>query len=186
MTIINDSSGTNQNLTSITIPDVITYGDVFSINVTTTDSSTSIVVSTSDSTIFSINSSTNEITVVKVGSATLTVTQGSESITTSSLTIQKKDLLVNVNSKSMVYGSNAPSFNSSFTGFVFGETSMSLSGNFSYVVTDVSSNVISNLSTSNVGTYKVPLYYVLVLVVDVRLDPNPHPKDFSSIVINLL
>ena len=156
MSIVNDSSG-NQHLTSITIPVVITYGNVFSINVTTTDSSTSIVVSTSDSTIFSINSSTNEITVIKVGNATLTVTQGSESITTSSLTVEKKDLLVNVNSKSMVYGSNAPSFNSSFTGFVFGETSMSLSGNFSYVVTDVSSNVISssNLSSSNVGTYTI-------------------------------
>jgi len=156
MSIVNDSSG-NQHLTSITIPVVITYGNVFSINVTTTDSSTSIVVSTSDSTVFSINSSTNEITVIKVGNATLTVTQGSESITTSSLTVEKKDLLVNVNSKSMVYGSNAPSFNSSFTGFVFGETSMSLSGNFSYVVTDVSSNVISssNLSSSNVGTYTI-------------------------------
>ena len=115
MTVINDSSGTNQNLTSITIPAVITYGDVFTITVSTTDSSTPIVVSTSDSTIFSINSSNNEITVIKVGNATLTVTQGSESITTSSLTVEKKDLLVNVNSKSMVYGSNAPSFNSSFT-----------------------------------------------------------------------
>ena len=157
MTIINDSSGTNQNLTSITIPDVITYGDVFSINITTTDLSNTIVVSTSDSTIFSINSSNNEITVIGIGSATLTVTQDTQSITTSSLTIQKKDLLVNVNSKSMVYGSNAPSFNSSFTGFVFGETSMILSGNFSYVVTDSSSNVISsiNLSSSNVGTYTI-------------------------------
>ena len=154
MTIINDSSG-NQNLTSITIPDVITYGDVFSINVTTTDSSNAIVVSTSDSTVFSINSSNNEITVIGIGSATLTVTQDTQSITTSSLTIQKKDLLVNVNSKSMVYGSNAPSFNSSFTGFVFSESSSSLSGNFSYVVTDSSSNVISsiNLSSSNVGNY---------------------------------
>ena len=155
MTIINDSFGTNQKITSITIPDVITYGDVFSINVTTTDSSTSIVVSTSDSTVFSINSSNNEITVIGIGSATLTVTQDTESITTPTLTIQKKDLLVNVNSKSMVYGSNAPSFNSSFTGFVFSESSSSLSGNFTYVVTDVSSNVISNLSTSNVGTYTI-------------------------------
>ena len=155
MTIINDSSGTNQNLISITIPDVITYGDVFSINVTTSDSNTPIVVSTSDSTVFSINSLNNEITVIGIGSATLTVTQGNESITTSSLTIQKKDLLVNVNSKSMVYGSNSPTFNSSFTGFVFDETLSSLSGNFSYVVTDVSSNVINNLSTSNVGTYTI-------------------------------
>jgi hypothetical protein len=156
MTIVNDSSG-NQNLTSITIPDVIKYGDVININVTTTDSSTPIVVSTSDSLIFSINSSNNEITVIKVGSATLTVTQGSESIITSSLTVEKKDLLVDVNSKSMVYGSNSPSFNSSFTGFVFNETSMGLSGNFLYVVTDVSSNVISsnNLPTSNVGTYTI-------------------------------
>jgi hypothetical protein len=157
MTVINDSSGTNQNLTSITIPDVIKYGDVFSINITTTDSSTPIVVSTNDSTIFSINLSNNEITIIKVGTATLTVTQGNESITTSSLTVEKKDLLVNVNSKSMVYGSNAPSFNSSFTGFVFGETSMILSGNFLYVITDSSSNVISssNLPTSSVGTYTI-------------------------------
>jgi hypothetical protein len=156
MSIVNDSSG-NQNLTSITIPNVIKYGDVFNINVTTTDSNTAIVVSTSDSLIFSINLSTNEITVTGIGSASLTITQGSESITTSSLTVEKKDLLVNVNSKSMVYGSNAPSFNSSFTGFVFGETSMSLSGNFLYVVTDSSSNVISssNLPTSNVGTYTI-------------------------------
>ena len=157
MTIVNDSSGTNQNLTSITIPDVITYGDVFIISSTTIDVNTPIVISTSDSTIFSINSSTNEITVIKVGSATLTVTQGSESITTESLTVSKKDLLVNVNSKSMVYGSNPPSFNSSFSGFVFSDTSMGLSGNFSYVVTDASSNVInsSNLSSSNVGIYTI-------------------------------
>lgn len=157
MTIVNDSSGTNQNLTSITIPNVITYGDVFNISISSTDTNTPIIISTSDSTIFSINSSTNEITVIKVGSATITVTQGSESITTESLTVSKKDLLVNVNSKSMVYGSNPPSFNSSFSGFVFSDTSMGLSGNFSYVVTDASSNVItsSNLSSSSVGTYTI-------------------------------
>ena len=89
MSIVNDSSG-NQNLTSITIPNVITYGDVFSINVTTTDLISQIVISTSDSTVFSINSTNNEITVVGIGSATITVTQDTESITTSTLSIQKK------------------------------------------------------------------------------------------------
>jgi hypothetical protein len=157
MSIVNDTSGTNQSLISITIPNVITYGDVFTINVSTSDLSTPIVVSTSDSSIFSINSSNNEITVIKVGTSTLTVTQGSESITTPNLTVEKKDLKVDVNSKSMVYGSNPPSFNSSFDGFVFNETSMGLSGNFLYVVTDVSSNVVSssNLPTSNVDTYTI-------------------------------
>jgi hypothetical protein len=157
MSIVNDTSGTNQSLISITIPNLIAYGDVFSINVNTSDLSTPIVVSTSDSSIFSINSSNNEITVIKLGSASLTVTQGSESITTSNLSVGKKDLYVDVNSKSMVYGSNSPSFNSSFSGFVFNETSMGLTGNFLYVVTDVSSNVISssNLPTSNVGTYTI-------------------------------
>jgi hypothetical protein len=150
MTIVNDSSGTNQNLTSITIPDVITYGNVFSINVTTTDSTTPIVVSTSDSTIFSINSSNNVITVVGVGStATLTVTQGSESISTSNLTIDKYNPVISF-SNGLATATYGTGFGANvLSGVVAQLNGNTIAGTITYRL-DTSSGTVINSSTSNI------------------------------------
>ena len=162
MPVINDNNNTYLN--SITIPDTITYGDVFDIVVSTSDQLTNILITTNDTSIFSINQSNNEVTVIGVipsiqTDLTITCTQGSESITTNVLTIIKKNLLVNVDSKTMVYGSYAPSLTSSYNGFVNNDTSSSLSGELSYIIKDSQLNVIdfANLSQQNVDTYTISL-----------------------------
>jgi hypothetical protein len=155
MPVINDNNNTYLN--SITIPDTITYGDVFDIVVSTSDQLTNILITTNDTSIFSINSSNNQITVIGVipiiqTNLTITCTQDSESITTNLLTITKKNLVVNVDSKTMVYGSYAPLLSSSYNSFVNNDTSSSLSGELSYFFS-ISHNVFSinlvNLSLSN-------------------------------------
>ena len=94
MPVINDNNNTYLN--SITIPNIITYGDIFDIVVSSSDLLTNILITTNDTSIFSINPSNNQITVIGVIPSiqtdfTITCTQGSESITTNLLIITKKD-----------------------------------------------------------------------------------------------
>jgi hypothetical protein len=76
------------------------------------------------------------------------------------LVITKKQLTINVNSLSIVYGT-PPVFTSSYVGFVNNDNpTRSLTGSLEYIVTDLLLNIISDNELSNleVGSYYVNLF----------------------------
>ena len=150
--------GSTTNLQEFSIPNVLTYGDVFTPTYVSTDGNTVVTFSTNDNTVFSINNLTNEITVIGISNTvTLTALQGSDSIISSSLTIVKKSLLISTSNQSMIYGSILPSL-VSYSGFISGDNiDNNLSGSLSYSITNSLSNVIlfSELSTSIPDTYNI-------------------------------
>ncbi len=78
-------------------------------------------------------------------------TTGSKSVQWS---IDKKDLTITAEDKSMVYGASAPTYTYSASGLVNGETSSVLGGTAVYSVTS-GSTPITDVTTANVGTYTI-------------------------------
>jgi hypothetical protein len=88
------------------------------------------------------------ISVSGVSSNNYNITFGS-----STLTINKKNLIISVDSgKSMIYGNDPPTFTSTYNSFAYGETLSDLTGTLSYTVRNSSNrDVTNNLQTQNAG-----------------------------------
>ena len=101
-------------------------------------------------------------TATNAGTYTATVTLNANYVwsdgTTGSKSVQwsidKKDLTITAEDKSMVYGASAPTYTYSASGLVNGETSSVLGGTAVYSVTSGSAP-ITDVTTANVGTYTI-------------------------------
>lgn len=149
--------GSTTNLQEFSIPSFLTYGDVFTPTFVSTDGVTTVSFSTNDTSVFSINNSI--ITVIGISqTATLTCTQGLDSIESSALTTVKKSLSIAVTNQSISYGASLPSGIITYSGFITGDNSSnSLSGSSQLSITDSLSNSVADVTTALPDSYTITI-----------------------------
>jgi hypothetical protein len=79
----------------------------------------------------------------------------SSSNRTTPLTVNKKQLSIIADSKTIIYGVSSVAYTSTYIGFIPGQDPSNLSGTLIYVITNSSGVVITDLSTVNTGIYTI-------------------------------
>ena len=131
-----------------------TYGDAkFTEAATLTEGEGDVTYSSNNTAVATVNPTTGEVTIVGVGTATITATAAkvpgkwAEASTSYTLTVAKKSVTVTADDKSMTYGGTVPAL-------TFTHTASDLVGTDTVDALGVTLTTTGS-STSNVGTYDI-------------------------------
>ena len=139
-----------QNATIVLNLPEISYGDQITLDISSTNTTTSILVTSSDNSVAEITG--NLFVAKKAGNVTITAFQpsgsaffvGEKSI---NVTIKKKELKITANPASATYGDAMPSYSCQYSGFISGDNESAL--------TKLPRLTCSATSLSNAGQYTI-------------------------------